>query len=622
MAAPWEERLVSPETALSRIEPGMSIFLGTGVAEPLTLVHALMHSEAPNLQDLELTQLVSFGDAISLEALASHKYRLRTFFAGWVASEAITAGRVDLIPSRFVRIPRLIESRQMALDAAFIQITPPDQAGYCSLGVAVDAARQAMEKARLVVGEINPWVPRTYGDTLVPVADFDLLVKATRPPITFPRWPVDEVFDQVAANVASVIDDGSCLAFSIGPLYEALSRHLARKRELGLHSPFFTDATMDLVRSGAVTNRRKGVFRGKSVASYAFGSEELMRWLDRNPLVEFQGVDEVFSPLRIGQNPRFVAVFPARRVDLSGRIALHFGKGNVAAGPGEAVDFFNGAEISPGGRTIFALPSRNRRGQPTIQLSVEQLPNQFNLRESVDMIVTECGVASLRGRSIRERAMALIEIAHPDDRPALVEEAKQARILYPDQIFIADSGRCYPAHIALAHTFRSGRKLRLRAIKPSDEEEMRRLFYRFSDQSVYYRYFSPIKVMPHATMQTYVNVDYVNTLSLVALVDDPGPGRIVAEGRFVRDRDRLWADVAFVVDEDYQGCGIASFMLQTLVRLARERGVEGFTADVLTTNKAMLKVFEKSGLPVKAQIVQGVYHLELPFDGQDDEYRG
>jgi acyl-CoA hydrolase/GNAT superfamily N-acetyltransferase len=551
---------------------------------------------------------------VSLEELRAHKYRLRTFFAGWVASEAITAGRVDLIPSRFVRIPSLIESRRMAFDAAFIQITPPDQAGYCSLGVAVDAARQAMEKAPLVVGEVNPWVPRTYGDTLVPVDDFHLLVQATQPPITFPRWPVDEVFDQVAANVASVIEDGACLAFSIGPLYEALSRHLARKRDLGLHSPFFTDATMDLVRSGAVTNRRKAVFRGKSVASYAFGTEELMRWLDRNPLVEFQGVDEVFSPLRIGQNPHFVAVFPARRVDLSGRIALHFGKGNVSAGPGEAADFFNGAEISPGGRTIFALPSRNRQGVPTIQLSVEQLPNQFNLRESVDMIVTEQGVASLQGRSVRERALALIEIAHPDDRAALVEAAKAARILYPDQIFLAEGARCYPADIALTHTFRNALTLRLRAIKPSDEDEMRRLFYRFSDQSVYYRYFSPIKVMPHARMQTYVNVDYATTLSLVALLDEPGSPRIVAEGRFAREKDRPWADVAFVVDEDFQGCGIASFMLQTLVRLARERGLEGFTADVLTTNQAMLKVFEKSGLPVKARIEQGVYHLELPFE--------
>lgn len=613
MKPSWEARLVPPEAVLGRIEPGMRIFLGTGVAEPRTLVHALMQSEAPNLQDLELIQIVSFGDAVSLEELRAHKYRLRTFFAGWVASEAITAGRVDLIPSRFVRIPSLIESRQVAVDAAFIQITPPDQAGFCSLGVAVDAARQAMEKASLVVGEVNPWAPRTYGDTLVPVDDFHLLVQATQPPITFPRWPVDEVFDQVAANVASVIEDGACLAFSLGPLYEALSRHLARKRDLGLHSPFFTDATMDLVRSGAVTNRRKAVFRGKSVASYAFGSEELMRWLDRNPLVEFQGVDEVFSPLRIGQNPHFVAVFPARRVDLSGRIALHFGKGNVAAGPGEAADFFNGAEISPGGRTIFALPSRNRQGAPTIQLSVEQLPNQFNLRESVDMIVTEQGVASLRGRSVRERALALIEIAHPDDRAALVEAAKAARILYPDQIFLAEGARCYPADIALTHTFRNGLTLRLRAIKPSDEDEMRRLFYRFSDQSVYYRYFSPIKVMPHARMQTYVNVDYATTLSLVALLEEPGPPRIVAEGRFAREQERPWADVAFVVDEDFQGCGIASFMLQTLVRLARERGLEGFTADVLTTNQAMLKVFEKSGLPVKARIEQGVYHLELPF---------
>ncbi|MBL0712549.1 MAG: GNAT family N-acetyltransferase [Desulfosarcina sp.] len=610
----WQALTVSPAAALGRIEPGMSIFLGTGVAEPLTLVKALMASSAPNLQDLVLTQLVSFGDAISLKELQSNKYRLRTFFAGWVASEAITAGRVDLIPSRFGRIPELIETGLIGFDAAMIQISPPNEAGYCSLGLAVDAARQAMESVDLVIGEINPQIPYTYGDTFVSISEFDQLVASSEPPIYFPRWPVDEVYDRVAANVASVVEDGSCIAFSVGPVYEALGRHLAHKRNLGIHTPFFTDAVMDLVKSGAVTNRRKSTFRGKSVTSYAFGTVELMKWLDRNPLIEFQGIDRVFNPMRIGSNSRFVSILPARKVDLSGRIALPVGKGNVVAGPSETADFVSGAELSAGGKSIFVLASRNLEGQPNIRLSVERFPNQFNLRESVDMVATEHGVAQLRGRTVRERALALIEIAHPDDRQTLVDQAKNENILYRDQIFLAESAHLYPADIAISQTFKNNQRIDFRAIKPSDVEDMRRLFYRFSDTSVYYRYFSPIKTMPHAKMQEYVNVDFSRTLSIVGLAKEMGEGRIMAEARFVRDHHRPYAEVAFIVDEAYQGGGIATFMLKMLIRLARERGLKGFKADVLSSNKSMLKVFEKGGLPVEARVADGIYEVVIPFE--------
>ncbi len=610
----WQERVVSCEEALKCIRPGMKIFLGTGVAEPRSLVKCLMSSAATNLQDLELIQLVSLGDVITMKELQTQKFRLKTFFSGWVASEAITQGHVDLIPSRFARIPGLIESKQLPIDAAFVQITPPNEAGYCCLGVAVDVARQAMEQAKFVIGEINTRIPRTFGDTFVPVSDFDMLVYSDDPPIYFERWPVDEVFDQVAANVASVIEDGSCICFSIGPIYEALSRHLVHKRGLGIHTPFFTDALMDLMKSGAVTNRNKGVYRGKALTSYAFGSRELMTWLDRNPMVEFQGIDTVFNPVQIGRNPCFVTVIPARKVDLSGRIALHTGKGNVTASPGEAVDFINGAELSEGGCAIFALPSRNRRGEANIWLSVEKFPNLFSLRESVDMVITEYGVANMRGRTVRERAQALIDIAHPDDRQSLFEEAKAEKILYQDQIYLPECAHLYPAEIATKHTFKGGTEVRFRAIRPSDEEEMRRLFYRFSDKTVYYRYFSPIKVMPHAKMQQYVTVDCNKILSIVALVGPSEQEQIIAEARFVKDSRRPYADVAFVVDEKYQGVGIATFLYDMLIRLAKERGLHGFTADVLASNKPMMKVFEKGRHPIQATLSQGAYELTIPFD--------
>ncbi len=611
----WEKRVVSPETFLTRIEPGMSIFLGTGVAEPRTLVKCLTTSDLSSLTDLELVQIVSLGDAIAFRNTAhDHKYRLKTFFAGWLASDAITSGSVDMIPCRFSRIPRLVESGAIRVDVAFVQITPPDKAGYASLGVSVDVAKFAMERASIVVGEINSRVPRTMGNTFVHVDDFNYLVRGTEPPIYFPRWPVDDVIDKVAANVASMVEDGSCISFYSGALFEALGRHLARKRNLGIHTYFFTDPLMDLIKCGAVNNRRKNYFRDKSLTAYAQGTPELMQWLHRNPLVEFQGIDVVSDHLRISLNDRMIAILPARKVDLTGGIALHIGKGNVTPGPGQAQEFFAGAEHSRGGRTIFALPSRNLESRSNILLSVEDFPNQFTNRESLDLIITEYGIASMIGRTVRERAQALIDIAHPDDREELILQAKKANILYADQIYLPDSGSLYPERLACTHAFSGGLNVRFRAIKPSDEEEMRKLFYRFSDNAVYYRYFSAIKSMPHRKMQEYVNVDYQRIMSIVGTVEELGVERVIAEGRYVRHHDRPFADVAFVVDEAFQGRGIASFLFEMLIRIAREIGIEGFTADVIADNKPMLKVFEKAPFPIRAVMEYGIYNLTIPFE--------
>jgi RimJ/RimL family protein N-acetyltransferase len=401
-------------------------------------------------------------------------------------------------------------------------------------------------------------------------------------------------------------------------LFEALGKQLVHKKDLGVHSPFFTDALMDLVKSGAVTNRYKTNFRNKSLASYAFGTKALFDWLDMNPRVEFQGIEKVFCPVSIAQNSNVVGIIHVRKVDLTGRIILHTNKGQIPAGPVDIIDFFNGAEMSRGGRSIFALPSRNLKGEPNIKLSVESFPNQLNHRESVDMIVTEYGVANIKWRTIRERTQALIDIAHPDDRQSLIEEAKAEKLLYADQIFLADSAHCYPSEIRERNRFKDKVDILFRAIKPSDEEEMRRLFYRFSDKAVYYRYFSPLKVMPHSEMQKYVNVDYSNVMSVVGLTGELDRQHIIAEARYSRYANNPYPDIAFVVDEEFNGLGIATYLFNLLVRIAKERGFKGFKADVLGTNKSMMKVFEKSGMPFEAKIQEGVYEILIPFYADTD----
>jgi len=610
----WEHLVVSPDRVLASIKPGMTIFLGSGVAEPRTLMKCLIESGLSNTNDLELIQLTSHGDVLSLKDLDFQNYRLKTFFSTWVASEIVVAGRVDLIPGRISQIPQIIKSRRIPIDVAFIQITPPNADGYCSLGVAVDIAREAMEQATLVVGEINTEIPFTFGDTIVSISDFDLLVRSTEPPGYFMRQSASKAIDQVAANISRVIEDGDCICFQTGPLFEALGRHLVTKRHLGIHSAYFTDALMDLVKSGAVTNYRKSFIRGKSAASYALGTPELMAWLDQNPLVEFQGVEQLFDPIQIGRNSNFVVVFEARKVDLLGRVSFPVGKGNITSGPGEGADLFTGAEISPGGRTILGLPSRNRRGDPNIVAMLRDLRNQYHMRESIDVMVTEYGIANLKWRTIRERAQALIEIAHPGDRKKLVEQAKHKKLLFSDQIFLSESAPLYPMEIATEHSFKNGLKVRFRAIKPSDEEAMRRLFYRFSKQTVFRRFLFPISTMPHNKMQEYVNVDYSHMMSVVALVGESDQETIIAEARYIMDAKSSFGDLAFVVDEKYQGFGIGSYLYDMLIRLAKDKGLKGFTAEVLPANQSMMKVFENGMLPIKSRLDSGLLRLTISFD--------
>jgi len=606
----WQKKCVDPSEVIKKITPGMTIFIGTGVSEPLTLFKHLKTSGKFNL-DLDIYQLVSLGDAISMKDNHSSVYRLKTFFSGWEADEAITSGLADFIPSRYYQIPELFRSRQINIDTVFIQISPPNKAGFCSIGVCADVARLAIEQASLVIGEVSRWMPMTMGDTFVDINDFDMFVEAREPPIYFSRWKVAPVYDKIAENLSSLIEDRSCLGFSVGPLYEALSRHLTHKKDLGIHTPFFFDSMMDLVKCGTVTNKYKKNFQGKSLTSYAIGTPELMDWLDNNPLVEFQSIGLVFNPVHISSNPGFISVLPARKVDLYGRIALHTGRGNVGSGPGEVIDFFTGALLSKGGFAIFALPSRNRSDEPNIVLSMVQYPNPFSLWESVTAIVTEYGIANVSGRTVRERAQALIDIAHPDDRPGLVEEARKKRILYQDQIFIKATPYLYPSEIKTKHTFKNGMEVCFRAIKPSDEEKMRRLFYRFSDESVYYRYFSRIRTMPHAKMQEYVNIDYQKGLSIVAELKN---GKLIAEARFTcLHLQETHPEVAIFVDENYQNFGLASYLLSMLMRQAKEKKFKGFKAELLPDNAKVMRVIQKIDWEIELKVDNGVYNMIIHF---------
>jgi len=612
----WESRLVPPDKVLNHIRPGMTVFIGTGPATPRRLIRTLLDVDKHNIRDLELMQLAVLGETIlSIDRLNAPNYRLKTFFSGgYVAWDTISTGQVDLIPAYSSEIPEIIRSGRINVDVAFIQITPPNDAGYCSLGLAVDVAKEAMYKASLVVGEVNEAMPFTYGDTFVSIEEFDLLVRSDREPITYTPEPVTDVMKKVAANVANEIRDGDCINYSLGPLFEALVPYLSDKKDLGIHSLYFTDAAAELVNSGAVTNNRKFLFRGKSLASYALGTKKLMKWLHKNPLVEFQGIDWVCNSQLIARNPQFVAIYEGRKADLQGRVAFPL-RGAVISGPGEGIDFYKAAEASKDGNTIIGMPSRDENGESNILFSIEKYVNQLRLRESIHVLATEYGVAMLKWRPLRERAQAIIDVAHPDDREDLIKKAREKKIIYSNQIFVSRSAHLYPAYIAHTKTFKGDKTVRFRAMKPSYEESMRRFFYRCSNETVFYRFFYSVKTMGHDKMQAYVNVDYTKEFSVVGFGGKKGENRIVAEARLVGSDDGKAGEVAFLIDENYQGAGVGSYLMSLLVQEGKKRKLEALYAEVLPENQPMIKVFEKSGLPLKSKLDGGVYHITLSLSG-------
>jgi acyl-CoA hydrolase len=350
----------------------------------------------------------------------------------------------------------MITSGRIAVDAAFIQVTPPDGSGYMGLGIGVDVARQVMERARVVIGEINEHVPRTLGDTTVHTEEFTHLIESDQTLFYTKRWDYTEVYDRLAANVASVVENGTCLGFSIGPLYEALGKHLRSKRELGIHSPYITDALMELIESGAVSNRKKDAFRGRSLVCYALGSQGLMYWLDHNPLVEFQSLDRVFDPRRIGRNDNFMGVFQARRVDLTGRIVLHQGRG-TSGHRSQPRSWTFSPERSPEQRRPHRIRPTQPQQQGRAPISCPPLkitPTSSTCAKAVDLVVTDFGVANLAGCTLRERAQALIDIAHPDDRADLLERARFMKIVYKDQVQIHESVHLYPTDLEQDYTMK------------------------------------------------------------------------------------------------------------------------------------------------------------------------
>ncbi len=610
--ARFGDKVTTAEQAVAAVRPGQRVFIGSGAAEPQALVDALSLRE--DISDTEIIHILTLGVATYAEPKLGSRFRHNAYFIGPNVRDAVAEGRADYTPIFLSEIPALFRTGRVVIDIALIEVSPPDEHGYCSYGVSTDIVKAAAESARMVIAEVNSSMPRALGDCFIHVRDIDRLVPSDRPILESQQGQLDELAQRIAHHIADLIEDGATLQLGIGTIPDSVLQCLAGFKDLGIHTEMFSDGIIPLVEQGVITNARKTLHRGKIIASFVMGSRKLYDFIDNNPLVEFRPTEYTNDPQIIAQNDRMISINAAIEVDLTGQVCADSLGTLFYSGIGGQVDFTRGAARSRGGKPIIALPSTaDHENVSRIVPHLKQGAGVVTSRGDVHYVVTEYGSAYLHGKTMRERAVALIQIAHPKFRPWLLAEAKARHLVYADQIELPMRFPMYPEDLERWIDLKAGGRAFLRPLKLTDEPRLRELFYRLSPESVHYRFFRMIKSMPHDKLQEFLKIDYESDMGIIVQPDKSETAPIVAIAHYLKEPRTNYAEAAFLVLDDWQGKGVGTALMQSLVECARRQGIAGFTATVLADNERMLRVFHRCGFPVESRLDEGVYFLRIAF---------
>lgn len=609
----YRHKLQDPKTALQQIRPGERIFVGSGCAVPSLLVKTL-ETIGSTLRDTEIMHILTVGDTPYTNEQFSDNFRCNAFFIGNNTRTAIAEGRADYTPVFLSDLPHLFRNGSIPIDVALIQVTPPDEHGFCCLGVSVDVVKSAAESAKKVIAEVNPQMPHTRGDSLISIDQIDILTENDTPLPEVPSPPPDEIAEKIAKNISRFIEDGSTIQMGIGTIPAAITKFLKNKNDLGVHSEMISDGVVDLWQEGVITNRKKSIHPGKIITTFCMGTKKLYDFVNDNPFVEFHPSEYVNNPYIISLNDRMVALNSALEVDLTGQVTAESLGHLFYSGIGGQADFMRGASKSKRGKPIIALPSTAKNGSISrIVPHLSEAAGVVTSRGDVHYVVTEYGVASLHGRSIRERAIALINIAHPQFREKLLKFSKLRCYVYADQV-LPKTGTPYPEELEITKRFGHDLSIFFRPVKQTDEPLMKEFFYSFSNKSFYQRFFTHQVAMPHSKLQHLVNPDYDEEMALTALIKKADREFIIAVGRYYLDRATNMAEIAFIVHDDYQRKGIGTFLFQYLIEIAKKRGIRGFKAEILAENTIMLHVIHKCGYPVQSKLEDDSYAISIIFE--------
>ena len=585
---PYLDKRLDPPQAALKIAAGQRVFIGTACASPTTLIQALEDSPHPPA-GVEFIHFLT-TDAIPHDDAGRcvSKYRHRTFFVGQDVRAAVKQGIAEYVPISIARVPQLIENGRIPIDVALIQVSLPDAFGYVSLGISVDIGMCAIEHAKLVIAEINPAMPWTMGDSTVHMSRIDYWVVVDKPVLEY-RHPAtsDEVVKQIARYIAGTITDGSTLQIGLGRIPNEALRYLDDRKDLGIHSEVITDAIIPLLEKGIITGKHKTRQKGKIVASFAMGTRRFYDLIDGNPMFSFQPMEVVAFPDTIAAQTKMVSVTQAFAIDLTGQVCSDQFAGEFYSGISAQAEFLRGASRSVGGKPIICLSSTTDDGETSrirpLLLAGESVSVA---RSDVHYVITEYGIAYIFGKSIRERAIALIEVAHPDFRPWLLEEGKRLGYLPADQRL--ENFRAYPVEDERIADLKNGRQVMLRPSRASDGPGIRELFFKLPKDDVFTRFFRRVKALSNVQIQRLCNFSYENEVGFVAVTGPREEEVIVGQCCYFVNPSTNLAETAFLVDPLWQGTGLGSAMQRRMAEHAQTRGLKGFEAEILPENAKML----------------------------------
>jgi len=506
----------------------------------------------------------------------------------------IAKQRRFITPINMSEVPLLFTSRKLPLNVAMIQVSPPDDFGWTSLGISVDVTMAAARSADFVIAQVNPKMPRVMGQSFIHVNDVDLIVEYEEDLLSVLLSAVSsDAAKKIGRHIANLIEDGSTLQIGLDAMSQATVQALSNKKDLGVHSQFLTDDIMHLYATGNINNKKKGINEGKMVASMAIGSPNLYEFLNDNPAVDFHPSDYVNDPFVIAQHNKMVSMNVAHRMDITGQVAAEASAATRFAGVSGIPDFVRGAKRSPGGKSILMLFSTSETEDGLQSNIVPQLNDTITVvpRGDVQHVITEYGGVNLFGKSVQERVVAMISIAHPDFREQLFNSAKDRGFIGAERTLGEAARAVYPVQLEEVIN-RGGEKIHIRPAKPVDERRIQEHYYNLPKEDILSRFFGQKTVFARAEMETRSNADYVNDLTLVAIIGDFGFGKVVAVAECMKLSRENTAEVAFSVSEDYQGKGLGTFFIKKLAAAARANGIGGLIAYTFPQNKAMINLFK------------------------------
>jgi acyl-CoA hydrolase/GNAT superfamily N-acetyltransferase len=618
------DKVVDAGQAMNVIKPGDRIFVGTGCGEPQHLIKAMV--ENPRMHDIMIYQMLSstLSHYVDDEDFLK-RFSLKLFFISWAMRKAASVGKIDYIPTYLSRIPELFYSGRIGLDIALVQVSPPDAFGYCSLGVSVDITRAGADSAKVVIAQVNDKMPKTWGDSLIHVDDIDYLVIHHEPIVDSVRALKEEEVEigkRIGMFISEVVEDGATLQVGFGYLPNTVLQYLDGKKDLGIHTQVVTDGLLPLLKNKVITNKKKTLIPGRVVASLCMGSKEIYDYVNNNPMFYFRSSDYVNDPKVIAQNDNLVSISSALEVDLTGQVCADSLGNQFYSGIGDQVDFLRGAAMSKGGISIIALPSTAKTSQGLCSRIVANLSDGAGLattRADVDVIITEYGIAELQGKSIYQRVMELTQIAHPQFRTGLIEEAKKRGYIFPDQLPPSAEDLIFLENYKERIELKNGQTVLFRPLLPSDEFAYRNFYYSLEEETIYWRFFYDRKVFSHEMIQgEYADVDYRRNMHLIGMVQQKRHQQIIAMGTYVDIGEKM-AEVAFVVSEQYHGQGIASYLLRQLENIARQNGFAGFVATTFKENASMLHVFKKRYPDAEINADGNMVELVMVFSDQEHQ---